>query len=131
MLFRTCYLQKKRTGGKSKGCLGCSAYEVVEFKILGQGRENKGKKQDRRLELQERRFRPLGELLGRISWNKIVERSGVQESQLTFKGHLLQNQEWSILRKRKSTKDGTRLAQMSKELLKTLKYEKENVEKLE
>lgn len=68
------------------------------------------------------------DFLGRILWYTTVKRKG-QERQLVFKGHLLQTQEWSILRK--SSKDDARLLQIIKEILKIHKNKKGSVEKLE
>lgn len=54
------------------------------------------------------------DLVGSIAWHTAQERRFVQESWLTFKDHLLQAQEWSLL----TCKDGTVGLRKAKTLLK-------------
>lgn len=39
-------------------------------------------------------------LLGRILWDMVPKRRGIQKSWLTFKDHLLQAEDWSVLMRR-------------------------------
>ena len=107
---------------KLKGSLGCSDHEMVEFKILRTATRAHSK-----LTLDFRRadFGLFRDLLGRVSWDKALERRGAQESRLIFKDHVLQAQEGCIPTKRKSGKNARRPAWMNKELLDKLKHKKE------
>ena len=70
-------------------------------------------------------FGLLRDLLGRMPWDKALERRGAQESWSVFKDHLLQAQEQCILTKRKSGRNARRPTWMNKELLAKLEQKKE------
>ncbi|PKU48078.1 glycerol kinase [Limosa lapponica baueri] len=87
---------------KLKGSLGCSDHEMVEFKILRAARRVRSKLTT--LEFRRADFGLLRDLLGKVTWEKVLKRRGVQESWLVFKDHLLQAQEQCIPRKKESGK---------------------------
>ena len=91
---------------KVKGSLGCSAHEMVEFKILRKRRRVKNKVTA--LEFRSVDFRIFKNLLGRILWDRVLEGRKAQESWLIFKDHILQSQEQTILGSRKSGKNARR-----------------------
>ncbi|KFP38997.1 hypothetical protein N324_03101, partial [Chlamydotis macqueenii] len=70
-------------------------------------------------------FGLFGDLLGKVLWDKALDRREAQESWLIFKDHLLQAQERCIPTKRKSGKNARRPAWMNKELSDQLKNKKE------
>ncbi|KGL87978.1 hypothetical protein N301_00234, partial [Charadrius vociferus] len=65
------------------------------------------------------------DLLGKVPWDKALERRLAWESWLIFKDHLFQAQEQCIPIKRKSGKNARRPAWMNKKLLEKLKQKKE------
>ncbi|GAB0203631.1 hypothetical protein GRJ2_002828700 [Grus japonensis] len=76
---------------KLKGSLGCSSHQMVEFKILRAVRRARSKLTT--LDFRRADFGLFRDMLGRIPWDKALERRGAQDSWLIFKGHLLQAQE--------------------------------------
>lgn len=69
------------------------------------------------------------DLPGRLLLNTVLQQRGFQKSQVIFRDHLLQAQEWSILMSKKSSKGGRSPSQISKELLKKSKLKKETYKK--
>ena len=108
---------------KLKGSLGCSDHEMVEFKIVRAARRAHSKLTT--LGFRRADFGLFGDLLGRVPWDKALERRGAQEILLMFKDDLHQSQERCIPTKRKSGKNTRRSAWMNKELLDKLKHQKE------
>ncbi|GAB0206940.1 mitochondrial enolase superfamily member 1 [Grus japonensis] len=108
---------------KLRGSLGCSAHEMVEFKILRAARRAHRKLTT--LDFRRADFGLFGDLLGRIPWDRALEGRGAQDSWLIFKGQLLQAQERCIPTKRKSGKNTKRPPWMNKELLGKVKQKKE------
>ncbi|GAB0183643.1 mitochondrial enolase superfamily member 1 [Grus japonensis] len=96
---------------------------MVEFGIL-HGR-SRAISRITTLDFRRANFGLFKDLLGRIPWVKALEGREVQESWSIFKHHFLQAQDQCILKSKKSSKGGVRLARMSKELLEKLKGKKE------
>ncbi|PKU32103.1 dtw domain-containing protein 2 [Limosa lapponica baueri] len=63
---------------KLKGSLGCSDHEIVEFKILRAARRVRSKLTT--LDFKRADFGLLRDLLGRVTWEKLLEGRGAQES---------------------------------------------------
>ncbi|CAM5130792.1 unnamed protein product [Natator depressus] len=82
--------------GKAKvdGNLGGSDHEMVEFRILTQGR--KVSSRIRTLDFRKADFDSLRERMGRIPWGTNMKGKGVQESWLYFKESLLRLQGQTI-----------------------------------
>ncbi|PKU46342.1 glycerol kinase [Limosa lapponica baueri] len=108
---------------KLKGSLSCSDHEMVEFKILRAARRVRSKLTT--LDFRRADFGLLRDLIGRVTWEKVLERRGAQESWLVFKDHLLQAQESCIPKKKKSDKKARRPAWINKKLQDKLKNKKE------
>ncbi|KFU86754.1 hypothetical protein M959_06752, partial [Chaetura pelagica] len=70
-------------------------------------------------------FSLFRDLLKRVSWYNILKGTGVHESWLIFKDHLLQAQEHCIPTKRKSSRNSRRSAWMNKQLLEKLRLKNE------
>ncbi|PKU36537.1 glycerol kinase [Limosa lapponica baueri] len=79
---------------KFKGSLSCSDHEMAEFKILRAARRVCSKLAT--LDFMRADFDLLRDLLGRVTWEKVLEGRGAQGSWLVFKDHLLQAQELCI-----------------------------------
>lgn len=62
------------------------------------------------LALRSADFGFLRDMLGRITWDVVLERRGFQEISLIFSDYMLQAQEQSFPMCRKPSKDGTRCA---------------------
>ncbi|PKU33402.1 rna-directed dna polymerase from mobile element jockey-like [Limosa lapponica baueri] len=107
---------------KLKGSLGCSDHKMVEFKILRAARRVCSKLTT--LDFRRADFGLLRDLLGRVTWGKVLEGRGAQETWLAFKDHLLQAQERCIPEKESGKKAG-RPAWINKELLDKIKNKKE------
>jgi len=75
---------------KVEGSLGCSDHEMVEFKILC-GR-SKAKSSIATLDFWRANFNLFWDLLGGISWARVLEGKGTHESWATFKQHFFQAQ---------------------------------------
>jgi len=108
---------------KLKGSLRCGEHEMGEFKILRAVRRAHDKLNT--LDLRRTDFSCFKDLLGKVPWDRALERRGAQESWLIFKDHLLQAQEWCIPTKRKLGKNTGKPAWMNRELLDNLKHKKE------
>ncbi|GAB0175819.1 hypothetical protein GRJ2_000047100 [Grus japonensis] len=76
---------------KFKGSLGCSDYEMVDFKIFRAARRAHSKLTT--LDFRRADFGLFRDLLGRVPWDKALEGRGAQDSWLVFQDHLLQAQE--------------------------------------
>ncbi|PKU31806.1 dtw domain-containing protein 2 [Limosa lapponica baueri] len=87
---------------KLKGSLGCSGHEMVEFKILRAARRVCSKLTT--LDFRRADFGLLRDLIGRVTWEKVLEGRGAQGSWLLFKDHLLRAQE-RYIPKKKSVKN--------------------------
>jgi len=96
---------------KVKGSIGCSDHKMVEFKILRAARRVRSKLAT--LDFRRADFGLLRDLLGRISWDKGLDRKGAQESWSVVKDHFLQAQERCIPTKRKSGRNTRRPTQMN------------------
>ncbi|PKU28468.1 glycerol kinase [Limosa lapponica baueri] len=83
---------------KLKGRLGCSDHEMLEFKILRASRRVRSKLTT--FDFRRADIGLLKDLLGRVTWEKVLEGRGAQGSWLVFKEHLLQAQEQCIPRKK-------------------------------
>ncbi|CAM4574228.1 unnamed protein product [Lepidochelys olivacea] len=112
---------------KVDGNLGCSDHELVEFKILTQGR--KVSSRIRTLDFRKADFDSLRELMGRIPWGNNMRGKGVQESWLYFKESLMRLQGQTIPMCRKNSKYGRRQAWLNSEILVDLKHKKEAYKK--
>lgn len=73
---------------KFKGSLGCSNNEIRGVRDPQASEE--GTQQAHYPGPQESRLGPLRNLLGRVPWNKALERRGAQENWLIFKDDVLQ-----------------------------------------
>ncbi|PKU29548.1 glycerol kinase [Limosa lapponica baueri] len=97
---------------KVKGSLGCSDHEM-EFRILRGGSRAKNKLTT--LDFRRADFGLFRDLLGRVPWDKALERRGAQENWLMiFKNHLLQDVHPNEQEVRQNAR---RAAWMNKELL--------------
>ena len=76
---------------KLNGSLGCSNYEMVEFKILRAARRPHNKLNS--FDFMRADFGLFGDLLGRVPGHKALEGRGAQENWLVFTDLLLQAQE--------------------------------------
>ncbi|CAM5114317.1 unnamed protein product [Natator depressus] len=112
---------------KVDGNLGGSDHELVEFRILTQGR--KVSSRIRTLDFRKADFDSLRERMGRIPWGTIMKGKGVQESWLYFKESLLRLQGQTIPMSRKNSKHGRRPAWLNGEILADLKHKKEAYKK--
>ncbi|CAM5167297.1 unnamed protein product [Natator depressus] len=112
---------------KVDGNLGGSDHEMVEFRILTQGRKESSR--IRTLDFRKADFDSLRELLGKIPWENNMRGKGVQESWLYFKESLLRLQGQTIPMCRKKSKYGRRPAWLNSEILADLKYKKEAYKK--
>lgn len=90
---------------KVKESFGCNDYEMMEFKILREGRREKSK--TTALGFRRADFILFRVLLGRIPWAMALKRGGVQESWLMLSDHFLQAQERTIPTSRKSSQGGS------------------------
>ncbi|CAM5117140.1 unnamed protein product [Natator depressus] len=109
------------------GNLGGSDHEMVEFRILTQGR--KVSSRIRTLDFRKADFDSLRERMGRIPWETNMKGKGVQESWLYFKESLLRLQGQTIPMSRKNSKYGRRPAWLNGEILADLKHKKEAYKK--
>ncbi|CAM4545620.1 unnamed protein product [Lepidochelys olivacea] len=107
---------------KVDGNLGGSNHEMVEFRILTQGRKESSRIQT--LDFRKADFDSLRELMGKIPWENNMRGKGVQESWLYFKESLLRLQGQTIPMCRKNSKYGRRPAWLTSEILAALKYKK-------
>ncbi|CAM5108800.1 unnamed protein product [Eretmochelys imbricata] len=110
---------------KVEGNLGGSDHEMVEFRILTQGRKESSRIQT--LDNRKADFDSLREL--RIPWENNMRGKGVQESWLYFKESLLRLQGQTIPMCRKNSKYGRRPAWLNSEILADLKHKKEAYKK--
>ncbi|CAM5095950.1 unnamed protein product [Natator depressus] len=108
---------------KVDGNLGGSDHEMVEFRILTQGRKESSRIQT--LDFRKADFDSLRELMGKIPWENNMRGKGVQESWLYFKVSLLTLQGQTIPMCRKNSKYGRQPAWLNNEILAALKYKKE------
>ncbi|XP_028940161.1 F-BAR domain only protein 2-like, partial [Antrostomus carolinensis] len=108
---------------KVGGRLGCSDYEIVEFRITCSG--HRATSRTAALDFKRANFGLFMELLGEIPWDRALDGRGAQESWLIFKHHFLQAQDQSILKSKKSSRRATTSAWLSRELLDKLKWKKE------
>ncbi|CAM4648647.1 unnamed protein product [Lepidochelys kempii] len=102
--------------------LGGSDHELVEFRILTQGR--KVSSRIRTLDFRKADFDSLRERMARIPWGTNLKGKGVQESWLYFKESLLRLQGQTIPMSRKNSKYGRRPAWLNGEILADLKHKK-------
>ncbi|CAM4502766.1 unnamed protein product [Lepidochelys kempii] len=112
---------------KVDGNLGGSDHELVEFRILTQGR--KVSSRIRTLDFRKADFDSLRERMARIPWGTNLKGKGVQESWLYFKESLLRLQGQTIPMSRKNSKYGRRPAWLNGEILADLKHKKEAYKK--
>ncbi|CAM4569974.1 unnamed protein product [Lepidochelys olivacea] len=112
---------------KVDGNLGGSDHEMVEFKILTQGRKESSR--IRTLDFRKADFDSLRELMGKIPWENNMRGKGVQESWLYFKDSLMRLQGQTIPMCRKNSKYGRQPAWLNSEILADLKYKKEAYKK--
>ncbi|CAM4612895.1 unnamed protein product [Lepidochelys olivacea] len=112
---------------KVDGNLGGSDHELVEFRILTQGR--KVSSRIRTLDFRKADFDSLRERMARIPWENNMRGKGVQESWLYFKESLLRLQGQTIPMSRKNSKYGRRPAWLHGEILADLKHKKEAYKK--
>jgi len=96
---------------------------MVEFKILRTMRRAHSKLST--LDFRRADSGLFRDLLGKVAWDKALERRGAQKRWLIFKDHFLQTQDQCVPRKRKSGRNARRPAWMNKELLDKLKHRKE------
>ncbi|KAG6931740.1 hypothetical protein G0U57_001044 [Chelydra serpentina] len=104
------------------GNLGGSDHEMVEFRILTQGRKENSRIQS--LDFRKADFDSLRELMGKVPWENNMRGKGVEESWLYFKETLLRLQEQTIPMCRKKSKYGRRPAWLNSEILARLKHKK-------
>ncbi|KAG6928006.1 hypothetical protein G0U57_008907, partial [Chelydra serpentina] len=104
------------------GNLGGSDHEMVEFRILTQGRKESSRIQS--LDFRKADFDSLRELMGKVPWENNMRGKGVEESWLYFKESLLRLQEQTIPMCRKKSKYGRRPAWLNSEILAHLKHKK-------
>ncbi|XP_048787424.1 uncharacterized protein LOC125686903 [Lagopus muta] len=107
---------------KVRGSLGCSDHEMVEFKILS-GR-SKAKSRIAILDFRRANFDLFRDLLGAVSWARVLEGKGACESWSAFKQLFFQAQDRCVPVRKKSGKGGRRPVWMSKELVCKLKGKK-------
>ncbi|CAM5177685.1 unnamed protein product [Eretmochelys imbricata] len=112
---------------KVDGNVGGSDQEMVEFRILTQGRKESSR--IRTLDFRKAHFDSLRELMGRIPWQNNMRRKGVQKSWLYFKESLLRLQGQTIPMCRKNSKHGRQPAWLNSEILADLKHKKETYKK--
>ncbi|CAM4695697.1 unnamed protein product [Lepidochelys kempii] len=112
---------------KVDGNLGGSDHELVEFRILTQGR--KVSSRIRTLDFRKADFDSLRERMARIPWGTNMKGKGVQESWLYFKESLLRLQGQTIPMSRKNSKYGRRPAWLNGEILADIKHKKEAYKK--
>ncbi|CAM4574506.1 unnamed protein product [Lepidochelys kempii] len=118
---------RARREAKVDGNLGGSDHELVEFRILTQGR--KVSSRIRTLDFRKADFDSLRERMARIPWGTNLKGKGVQESWLYFKESLLRLQGQTIPMSRKNSKYGRRPAWLNGEILADLKHKKEAYKK--
>ncbi|PKU31956.1 glycerol kinase [Limosa lapponica baueri] len=82
---------------KHKDSLGRSDHEMIEFTILRAVKRVCSKFTT--LDFRRADFGLLWDLIGRVTWEKVLEGRGAQGSWLVFKDHLLQAQEKCIAKK--------------------------------
>ncbi|PKU34443.1 glycerol kinase [Limosa lapponica baueri] len=87
-----------------KDSLGCSDYEMVEFKILRAARSVHSKLTT--LDFRRADFGLLRDILGRITWEKALKGRGAQGSWLVFKDHLLQGAVYPKKEVRQNSQEG-------------------------
>ena len=105
---------------KVGGSLGCSDHEMVEFQMeLGKG--SKAKSRIATLDFRRANFDLFRDLLGSISWDRLLEGKGACESWATFKQHFFHAQDRCIPKNRKSGKGSRKPTWMSKELINKIK----------
>ncbi|CAM4498483.1 unnamed protein product [Lepidochelys kempii] len=112
---------------KMDGNLGGIDHELVEFRILTQGR--KVSSRIRTQDFRKADFDSLRERMARIPWGTNLKGKGVQESWLYFKESLLRLQGQTIPMSRKNSKYGRRPAWLNGEILADLKHKKEAYKK--
>ncbi|CAM4671973.1 unnamed protein product, partial [Lepidochelys olivacea] len=112
---------------KVDGNLGGSDHELVEFRILTQGRKVSSRIWT--LDFRKADFNSLMERMARIPWGTNLKGKGVQESWLYFKESLLRLQGQTIPMSRKNSKYGRRPAWLNGEILADLKHKKEAYKK--
>ncbi|PKU48494.1 rna-directed dna polymerase from mobile element jockey-like [Limosa lapponica baueri] len=81
---------------KLKCSFGCRDHEMVEFKILRAARRVRSKLTT--LNFRRADFGLLRDLISRVTWEKVLEGRGAQESWSVFKDHLFQAQERETVR---------------------------------
>lgn len=106
-----------------------SDHKIMEFRILWGG--SRAINKIATLGFWTANFGLLGDHLGRIPWPWVLERRGVQESSLIFKGHFLQAQEWCIPIDKKLSKECRWAAWINKELLKKNQTQAAGVREME
>ncbi|CAM4672926.1 unnamed protein product [Lepidochelys kempii] len=112
---------------KVDGNLGGSDHELVEFRILTQGR--KVSSRIRTLDFRKADFDSLRERMARIPRGTNLKGKGVQESWLYFKESLLRLQGQTIPMSRKNSKYDRRPAWLNSEILADFKDKKEAYKK--
>ncbi|XP_065421532.1 uncharacterized protein LOC101931368 isoform X1 [Chrysemys picta bellii] len=112
---------------KVDGNLGGSDHEMVEFRILTQGRKESSRIWT--LDFRKTDLDSLREQMGRIPWENNMKGKGIQESWLYFKESLLRLQEQTIPMCRKNRKYGRRPAWLNSEILADLKRKKDAYKK--
>ena len=83
---------------KPKGSLSCRDDEMVEFKILRLSKVVHSKLAT--LDFRKENFELFRKLLGWVTWEKVLEGRGAQESWSVFRGCLFQAQKQHILKKK-------------------------------
>ncbi|CAM4558081.1 unnamed protein product [Caretta caretta] len=106
---------------------GTQRHELVEFRILTQGR--KVSSRIRTLDFRKADFDSLRERMARIPWGTNLKGKGVQESWLYFKESLLRLQGQTIPMSRKNSKYGRQPAWLNGEILADLKHKKQAYKK--
>ena len=106
---------------KVRGSLGCSDHEMVEFKTFS-GR-SKAKSRIATPDFQRVNFSLCWDLLGGITWARVLESKGTHESRETFKQHF-QAHDQCIPKSRILEKGDRRPVWMSKELMDKIKGKK-------
>jgi len=95
MVCWTSHLQG-RTGWRCEDwdSLDCSDHEMVEARILRES--SRANSRITTLDFWREDCNPFRDLLGKIPWERAMQRREVRESWLIFKDHLLQAQECSM-----------------------------------
>jgi len=93
---------------KSGGSLGCSDHEMVEFRILHEGR--RARSRITTLDFRRANFGLFKDLLEGTPWVRALKVREVQESWWQLKHHFLYAQDWCIPMTKKPSKGGTRSA---------------------